>query len=144
MASPIVASSIAPVPPVAGVSRVVALSPVMSTVQVLSLLSLILSPMNGGLNFLSLAFANEEAWNIDLGTCSVIRHYNVGCGFVLIVVDDNSHDATKLLNVLGLMNEGALSTVNHDNRSVLVQRSLFQVKVIEVRLLKLPTAVGVG
>ena len=109
----------------------------------LSFLVFILCLVDSFFYLFSLRVANEERRNVYLRTCSVIRHDDMSSRFILIVVHDYSHDSAKFLNVFCLVYEGTTSTVYHDNVSMLVQRSLLQVLLIEVGFLEWSASISV-
>lgn len=72
-----------------------------------------------------------------MSSSTIIRHDDMRGCFELIVVSNYTHNSAKLLNVFGFVNEGAFTTINHNDWPVLVQTRFFQMLMVEVRFFEL-------
>lgn len=94
--------------------------------------------MYGLLDQFAIVVSNEERRYLYGVALAVIGHVGV---FASIVIDDDSHHGAKLLNVLDLLDEVAVASVDHDDHLVAVEGTLLQVVEIEVALHELLAAV---
>ena len=85
--------------------------------------------MNSLLDGDAVLFAYQERRNIDRATRTIICHHGA---LLCVLVNDDRHDCSKLLDVEDLGDEVAVTTVDHDDLCMVSVLALFDVVFVEM------------
>ena len=96
--------------------------------------------LNLFVNFLfknnSVRMANHESWNVDAGAGSIVCHNQKVYFFISFVINNDSKDSSKGLDVLSFHNKMASSSHHHNYRCMFLFSSFFQMFTLEMFFFK--------
>lgn len=90
------------------------------------------------LKYVTVSLPDQERWNFDGLAFAIVTHVNV---FLHVVVDNDRHDSTELLNVLYFLDKVAVAAVDHNNLLVAIRGCFLEMSSIELTFVELLAAV---
>ena len=94
--------------------------------------------MYGLFEFIAVLLSDQERWYFDRLALTIVAH---SCVLLLVIINYNRHYAAKFLNILNFFHKMAIAAVDHNDMLVAVGGSLFEMRAIELTLIKLLTTI---
>jgi hypothetical protein len=90
------------------------------------------------LEFVAIALADEERRYFDRFAFAIVTHVNM---LLCIIVDDDRHHATELLNVLDFLDKMAIAAVDHNDVLMAIGCGFLEMRAIKLALVEFLAAV---